>query len=204
MKTTTAALIALLTIGTVAACPPADGGEGEGEGEEGEGEEGEGEEGEGEEGEGEEGEGEEGEGEEGEGEGEGEDCASAAALEDSGTFFVVSQAALDVDPTGEAPCVSGSAYLLTFALDQANGDGFGPVFDDDGVAVADNGTPGHDGSFGACDGTVRSDDGNGFNCDGIQTCFITCPLCFEDGPTDLAVAARNTSGELSNAECVLP
>jgi hypothetical protein len=126
----------------------------------------------------------------------------------AGDDFVLSLAALAADPDNTAQCQTGSAFMLTFVFSTADGGGYSPFFQDDEVAVADNGVPGHDGQAGAggaCDGPLSTDgeDGQGFGCDGIQNCVFSCPLCFDTEPTDLAVQV-DRDGVASNIACVLP
>jgi hypothetical protein len=144
----------------------------------------------------------EGEGEgaagEGEGEGEGASCASSSKFAAAGTDYVLSAATFSADQN--ATCTTGNGFSLQFHFSPANGQGYEPFFDKTNVAVADNGVPAHDGTFGTCDGGVTVDA----NCDGIQDCSFTCSLCYTTAPTDLAVEVDDTGNTLSNALCVLP
>ncbi|HEY4220292.1 MAG TPA: hypothetical protein VGO62_03100 [Myxococcota bacterium] len=185
---------------TLAACPASTGeGEGEGEGAAGEGE-------------GAAGEG-EGEGAAGEGEGEGEgggggDCASLAAFANpAGNQFVLTDASLQADPQNLGQCAAGeSAFTVTFTFATVDGSGYEPDFGAASIAVSDNGVASHDGSFGpggACDQLPVP---GGFDeCDGIQPCPMTCPLCYVTAPTDLAVQYQALDGNnRSQAQCVVP
>jgi hypothetical protein len=136
-------------------------------------------------------------------------CASLADFADpSGTRLVLSDAAFAADAANLGGCGSASdAWALTFTFTTTDGGGYEPFFELDSAAVADDGTPSHDGSFtaaGACAVAPIGVDDNGFECDGIQDCHITCPLCYTTPPTDLAVQFETRSAERSQAVCVLP
>ena len=183
------AVFGLLITLAIGGCPAP--GEGEGEGAAGEGEG-------------------EGEGAEGEGEGEGGACTSLVGFAaPSGTGFVLSAGSFQTDAANLAQCSGGaSAFTVTFTFATADGSGYEPFFDATNVAVGDNGAPGHDGTFsagGACDATPTGVDDSNFQCDGIQNCNVTCPLCYTTAPTDLAVQFLEPGGaRRSQALCVLP
>jgi hypothetical protein len=134
-------------------------------------------------------------------------CSSLAAFADpTGTRLVLSDAAFAADATNLGGC-GDDAYALTFLFKTTDGGGYEPFFESTSAAVSDNGTPSHDGTFtaaGACAVAPMGVDESGFECDGIQDCHVTCPLCYSAPPTDLAVQFVTRSGERSQAVCVLP
>ena len=153
----------------------------------------------------------EGEGGGGEGEGEGAgDCTSLADFADPAAVqFVLTAGSFQADAANIAQCSGGeSPFTVTFTFATTNGSGYEPFFDATNVAVADNGTPAHDGIFaagGACDATPTGVDDNSFECDGIQICNVTCPLCYTTAPTDLAVQFTEPGAtRRTQAQCVLP
>jgi hypothetical protein len=135
------------------------------------------------------------------------ECTSLGAFADpTGTRLVLSDAAFGSDAGNLGGCDSG-AYSLTFLFATTDGGGYEPFFESTSAAVADNGTPSHDGTFtasGACAAVPTGVDDSGFECDGIQNCHVTCPLCYTTAPTDLAVQFVTRSGERSQALCVIP